>query len=174
MSQEILDFIKNHGLKQDGTILYESQIERNFEDKAKFKELMAYLVSQDFVIKMPNGQNSYDISLTKTGISLAISGHFKRIYESGLTEERSRREMQSVIDTNNSVRRTNRIQIASAATTFIVIATALWLQYKDYKKDKTETQTTKEQLQQVKHSIDLLEKKNDNLYRELDSLKNSK
>lgn len=66
---------------------------------------------------------------------------------------------ESVKGTNESVKKTNMFQIASAITTFVIIATALFIQFMSYKKEKTEMQPIIDSLQQVKMRLNKLETK---------------
>ena len=64
-------------------------------------------------------------------------------------------QIQSVIDTNASVRKTNTIQMISIICTIAIIATALFIQWLSYTKDKNEKRSIDESVQSESRKIHL-------------------
>jgi hypothetical protein len=116
------------------------------------------LLIDGYMVEHPKGSGYF--YLTGEGrYFISKGGYAGRAAEQEELNKLNKNQLQSIIDTNTSVRKTNLIQKLSAISTFIIIATALLIQFMSYKKEKTEMQPITDSLLKVKMRLDKLETK---------------
>lgn len=128
------------------------------------------LIIDGFMIENP--KNSGNFYFTSEGrYFISKGGYAARMAEREELSKLNKAQLQSVIDTNKSVKKTNKIQIASLVTTFVIILFALFIQFLSYEKEKPETQPIINSIEELKHKVDLLRSQYDSLNLRLNSLK---